>query len=111
MWLFFAGGFVSIVQDKSSAERLLVRARKRQDLANFLKGLRAPTRASCRIQETPEADYRFRVRVPKEVAAERIRQIVSEIDYPNFKARIHGEPDRDSAYMKIWAILAQFQES
>jgi hypothetical protein len=42
--------------------------------------------------------------------AQAIFQIVSSIDYGNFKEAVHGEPDRDVAYMQVWSVMNGFQQ-
>lgn len=107
MWLMTDFGFFSIVQ-KEGEQNLTVRARVRQDLLNlkerYLPGLGA-------IEETQYADYRFRVRVPREVFAEALRDIALDIDYPNFKnsvARRQGKA-RARAYEDVWQRLFGLQ--
>ena len=107
MWLMTDFGFFSIVQ-KEGEQNLTVRARVRQDLLNlkerYLPGLGA-------IEETQYADYRYRVRVPREVLAEALRDIALDIDYPNFKnsvARRQGKA-RARAYEDVWQRLFGLQ--
>jgi len=107
MWLMTDFGFFSIVQ-KEGEQNLTVRARVRQDLLNlkdrYLPGLGA-------IEETEYADYRYRVRVPREVFAEALRDIALDIDYPNFKnsvARKQGKA-RARAYEDVWQRLYGLQ--
>jgi len=107
MWLMTDFGFFSIVQ-KEGEQNLTVRARVRQDLLNlkerYLPGLQA-------IEETQYADYRYRVRVPREVFAEALRDIALDIDYPNFKnsvARRQGKA-RALAYEDVWQRLYGLQ--
>ncbi len=107
MWLMTDFGFFSIVQ-KEGEQNLTVRARVKQDLLNlkerYLPGLQA-------IEETQYADYRYRVRVPREVFAEALRDIALDIDYPNFKnsvARRQGKA-RALAYEDVWQRLYGLQ--
>ena len=37
------------------------------------------------IEESDYTDYRYRVRVPREVFAEALKEMALDIDYPNFK--------------------------
>jgi len=107
MWLMTDFGFFSIVQ-KEGEQNLTVRARVRQDLLNlkerYLPGLGV-------IEETQYADYRYRVRVPREIFAEALRDIALDIDYPNFKnsvARKQGKA-RARAYEDVWQRLYGLQ--
>ena len=107
MWLMTDFGFFSIVQ-KEGEQNLTVRARVKQDLLNlkerYLPGLQA-------IEETQYADYRYRVRVQREIFAEVLRDIALDIDYPNFKnsvARRQGKA-RALAYEDVWQRLYGLQ--
>lgn len=107
MWLMTDFGFFSIVKKEGEAN-LTVRARVKQDLLElrrrYLPGLGA-------IEETEYADYRFRVRVPREVFAEALTAIALDIDYPNFKnsvARRQGKA-RARLYGYVWQRLYGLQ--
>ena len=110
MWLFYKSGFLSIVENRFGKDKLLVRARVEEDLENFVSLLDDIAGTKHRIEETPERDYRFITTSKKEIAAKAIFQIVSSIDYDNFKEAVHGDSDRDTAYMKIWSVMNSFQE-
>jgi hypothetical protein len=110
MWLFLPFGFYSIVQHRLDSNVLLVRARARADLVALLEyvGLRAP------IQRTPEADYPYRVSLPRE----ELGQVLSDfagyaLDYENFKAevaRVQGTV-RAHAYHRVWDALRVIEDS
>jgi hypothetical protein len=113
MWIFTQDGFLSIVQDTQTPGNLLVRARKREDLRRFVQ--LAQTCLHCRltVSETPTHDYRFRVTVPHAVAGHVIKELVLDIDYSNFKNRVHDvdpDPRRGVAYTRVWAEMVAFQE-
>jgi hypothetical protein len=42
---------------------------------------------------------------PKAAFAELAAELVSEIDYDNFKSAVHGDPVRDQAYMRCWSAM------
>lgn len=109
MWIFSKLGFFSIVQHRHLPGKLLVRARHRQDLENFVRLLDKIGDKKHSIQETPDADYRFRALACKRVLAKAMARIGSDIDYPNFKDAVHGDRVRDSAYMRVWRAMADFQ--
>lgn len=106
MWIFAKHGFISVVQDRNDPARLLVRARKREDLEN----LDISGDVTSEISETPDADYRFRIFVPRKAFAAALQRMALAIDYTNFKTAVHGVPDRDSAYFSCWAAMRRFQE-
>ena len=108
MWLLTNFGFFSVVQ-KEGETLLTVRARDRQDLLNL--------KASClpslgEIEESAHSDYRFRARVPREVFADALRQIVLDIDYPNFKNSVAARQGKARAriYGEVWSKLMALQE-
>ncbi len=109
MWIFCKQGFVSIVQHRHLPGKLLVRARARPDLENFVRVLDEISGKEHSIQETPRADYRFRTVACKRTVARAMARIAVDIDYPNFKDAAHGDRVRDSAYIRVWRAMADFQ--
>ncbi len=49
-------------------------------------------------------------RADNSVVAQAIFQIVSAIEYSNFKDSVHGDPDRDVTYMQVWSAMYGFQQ-
>lgn len=109
MWIFSKQGFVSVVKHRHLPGMLLVRGRARDDLENFVRLLEEIGGKTHSIQETPQADYRFRVVACKRTVAKVLARIATDIDYPNFKDEVHGDPARDSAYMRVWTAMRNFQ--
>lgn len=107
MWVFFDGGFVSIVQFKGTDE-LLVRARVRTDLETFVK-LTGHAMASKAITETPNNDYRFRMRIARVAVGRALAKIATAINYPNFKDQVKETQGQDRAniYHDVWADVLQ----
>jgi len=100
MWIASTDGFVSIVQHRDLSDTLIVRARVKKDLLGLF--------AEERIVETPKADYRFRVLVPKREMAEMLASKIMDISYPNFKneiAEVELQRDKLSAYHDIWSVM------
>ena len=89
---------------------LLVRARVEEDLENFVFLLDEIAGTTHQIEKTPERDYRFRTTVDQGVVAQALSQIVSAIDYGNFKESVHGDPDRDRSYMEVWSAMYELQQ-
>ena len=76
MWLFARDGFVSIVAvDKNTVQ---ARARDRAHLEKLFPG--------HEIIATPQADYPYRVILPRSFAAAFAYEQVENIDYSNFKS-------------------------
>ena len=103
MWLFFVGGFVSIVQ-KTGESRICVRARAAADLDAFREGF-------CpRLTPTTwygGSDYPCRAYVGREDLAEALAAVARSLSAPNFKnavARTQGE-GRAKIYGRLWQEL------
>ena len=102
MWIFCKLGFFSAVQHRDKPDTLLVRGRFEGDLDRLLSSLSIENRELCSpVTETPNADYFYRVEIPKHVFAKAIQEIAEEIDYGNFKDSVHEgySSPRDAAYM------------
>lgn len=106
MWLFTKYGFFSVVLKPNGEFQLRSRAR-RHLLAlktRFQLGKKFP------IIETLHADYGFRLVLGQSQFANIASAMVSEIDYDNFKAEVHGnDPAYDTALMRIWGVMHQLQ--
>ena len=99
MWAFTNKGFFSVVQDRNDSTRLLVRSRIKGDLERVFDD--AIKHCGAFITETPDADYRFRVFLPKEMVVAEIAREVNEIDYGNFKNSFAGNADLPSSLRAI----------
>ena len=108
MWIFCKCGFFSAVQHRDKPDTLLVRGRFGGDLERLLDRLSPEERESCSsVTESPNADYLYRMEIPKHIFAKAVGEIADEIDYGNFKDSVHegyGSP-RDAAYMGCWSEL------
>lgn len=111
MWLFTTYGFYSVVQDQENRHKLLIRARAKEDIDNLADLGRRVLGADLNVIHTPAADYAFRVWIDRREWAKLAQVLtVESVTYPNFKAEIHGQPDRDSAYMRLWSIMKGWQD-
>ena len=83
-----------------------MRARFKGDLERFFKahGIDAV------VEETPDADYRFRATVPQTAFADAVKAEAEAVDYPNFKSAVHDGSARDAAYMGCWSATRRGQE-
>lgn len=112
MWLFTQRGFYSIVEDRQKPGNLLVRSRHKKDLANLLPLVSVKGEPKWIIISTPDADYPYRLSLPRELVKHAAMQLAGEIDYGNFKDTIHKTPDqsgKNRAYMEIWAAMRRAQ--
>jgi len=111
MWLFTKFGFFSVVKKESDgADTLTIRARVKADLENLIKYYLI---GEFKILTFPEADYRYRIIVPKEVFTKAIAEITKDINYENFKNEVYDlqGSGRANSYGKVWAELYKLQES
>lgn len=118
MWLFTQYGFYSVVcardlegdGSRFDPEHVMVRARSRRHLESLQQ--RFPELASLPIGDTANTDYRFRIVVPKTTWAEVARALAGEIDYGNFKSRVHSrtsDADYTHALHEVWAVMEKLQ--
>jgi hypothetical protein len=110
MWLFTTQGFFSVVRHTHLPGHLLIRARLREDIERLASLLAKETGRPFVPMVLSEADYRYRLEVPRADFARAAIRLVEEIDYPNFKLAVHGEPARDRAYGRVWSVMAELQE-
>jgi hypothetical protein len=110
MWLFTRNGFYSVVRDKADARHVQVRARIENDLeklTSFVRnavGVELPT-----IISTPNADYAYRIVIEQSLWVRIASALAGDVNYTNFKDEVHGEDDRDAAYMRIWSAMNDLQ--
>lgn len=83
MWIMSKCGFFSVVEHRQDRDLVIVRARVRKHLERLSEHNPVVT---LQIQETPDADYRFRSLVKKDDWAELAFWMAGDVDYPNFKA-------------------------
>lgn len=101
MWIFTTSGFVSIVADAKRKGHLLVRSRVPGDIEKLFP--------DATVTENPDRDYRFRASIPVNVVARTMFDLVSDIEYNNFKNEIPLGARHD-AYLDVWATMARLQE-
>lgn len=108
MWIITRFGFFSVVQ-KPGEKELTIRARAREDL-EALKEKYIPQLG--KIVEGAGTDYQFRAKLPHDVFAEAMKEIVMDIDYSNFKNTVAREQghERADVYHKLWGVLWRIGE-
>jgi len=110
MWLFTVDGYFSAVQVRDNPERIMVRARVREDLERLVVKLPEVAGMSAReIVFTPSADYAFRLFIDRSHWAAYVASAAWQIDYTNFKARAAVGAGRSRAYHACWAVLSRWQ--
>ncbi len=102
MWLLCNDGLVSVVSDLHNPDRLLVRARRKEDLLNVC-GI------GTEVIENAGTDYRFRTFVDRKAFAGQVAERIEAINYPNFKASVVNA-DLHELYMRVWQLHYEYQE-
>ena len=98
MWIFTQKGFLSIVRHIDKANILIVRSR--------FKGHIERVFPKARVEEDATRDYRFRAELPIEEVSKMIANMVSQIDYHNFKDSLSDEIYFESC-VQIYNLLAK----
>jgi len=109
MWLATKYGFYSVVAHQDDPDLVQVRARSRDDLEHlrgFAQGRGIPVPD---IIMTPANDYCCRIFMTRRSWTQLGGALATEIDYPNFKEQVRGEPLRNAAYTQMWSAMRTFQ--
>ena len=104
MWLMTTRGFYSVVEHRDDADRLLVRARTREDI-EALAGLVAA--APVWLES---ADYAWRVETTRTEWQAAMQVLVREITYPNFKSAIKDDV-HERAYHRVWYVMHELNDT
>ena len=104
MWIYMSDSMLSVVKpDGSGQDRiLLVRSRIRQDI------LRVFPDVDDLIENTPQRDYPYRVRLSAQRVAEVVANSIMEINYDNFKASVIDN-HRHNIYNRVWSVTRALQ--
>jgi hypothetical protein len=106
MWLFTTQGFYSVVAHRRDRDRLIVRARAREDLEALREQI-----PELRIHSDPDADYRWRAVVTRAEWVAVVAELATELDYDNFKRAVATRQgrERERLYHRVWAALRELQ--
>ena len=99
MWVFTQGGLLSAVEHKGDKDLVCVRARRKEHLQYHFP-LLDPI-------HKPDADYHWRVVVPKDHFATVVAAAAMDIDYSNFKESLSDELYQ--VYTNVWAAALRLQ--
>ncbi len=61
------------------------------------------------IEETPEADYRYRMPVRREVMQLFMNDSIGGINYDNFKSAAEGDSLWHNALFEVWSTMKDYQ--
>lgn len=115
MWLFLVFGYFSVVQSKTNADVLVVRARVRGDLdrlrAEFAPSLSESVRSYGR-------DYQYRGEISREAWGEAMRLIGLAVTAQNFKSEVaklnapteHARESRYNVYSRVWSVMTSLNK-
>lgn len=112
MWIVSQHGFYNIVQyeDDIAQDILTVKARREGDLVAFQTFLPETVVATTEIETSDEADYRYRLKAPKDAVVNAVADMVDLINYSKTKGRIAlVQPDRLLIYTQVWSDLYDLQ--
>lgn len=101
MWICLNKAFYSIIQDKSEPTKLLVRARRSQDISRCFPG--------AKIIANAGTDYKYRATIARENVVRAIANEILGINYTNFKSSVK-DVDLHNAYMQVWHVMNQIQK-
>jgi hypothetical protein len=107
MWIFTKNGFVSAVGHRDKPDTLLIRSRDKislEGIADF---------AQVKIKRTPDADYLYRIEVSKTVFAVWMADQIEDIDYDNYKTKVHKVRGNDFAdpLHDVWSVMLRVEDT
>ena len=122
MWIFTKHGFFSAVCARKGdgkrsqpvdLKRIMIRARVLAHL-EALKERYPDLLGTNEILESPEADYAYRLFLPKSDWGQVLLDLAEEIDYDNFKSKVANNPEKvGAAYWdslhEVWAVMNRLQ--
>lgn len=106
MWVFSEGGFISAVAHRDKKDTLLVRSRDRVSIEPLAKF------AEVQVKTTPNADYRYRIEVSKAVFAAWMTDQIEDLDYDNYKNRVHQSRGNEFAapLHDVWSVMLEVDD-
>ena len=102
MWIFLNNSFLSIVENRNNKEELLVRSRIKGDIDKIFP--------ESNVFELENSDYKYRSYIKKLEVSEKIKDIIQNINYDNFKNSISKNEDkRHFSYINVWNEMRKLQ--
>ncbi len=111
MWVFTKEGVFSAVWDKyCRGDEVMIRSHSKDDLCRLAKRIIGYCNDDL-IFEAEDADYRYRIKMPKTVWSEYLADCALQIDYPSVKKHIipDNDPLRKDAYYQVWESLYRWR--
>lgn len=103
MWILLNNSFISVVENRKNSNELIIRSRAEKDLLHLFP--------EEKIIKNFTADYRYRCVVNREILYKKLKSLVENINYDNFKNSIDPrDKKRHNIYYDCWKKLRQLQE-
>ena len=103
MWVFLNNSFLSIVENRNNKDELLVRSRIKGDIEKVFP--------DSDVFEIENADYKYRSYIKKTDVSSKLKNLVEEINYDNFKNSISPDKsERYKSYLNVWTELRKLQK-
>lgn len=109
MWIYSKNFFCSVVADRNDASMLVVRFRSKFHADEFIKVF-----TGYKVYKDEYADYLYRTFIPRIVFAEIMSDLMSDIEYDNFKDSVADRGciiSEHNTLMNVWADLRDYQTS
>ena len=108
MWVTTTQGFYSVVAHRDEPDKLLVRARTREDIEALREQIPA-----LEPFEDLDADYCHRAVVSRAEWVAALAQLVAELDYDNFKNAVAERQgaERAALYAVVWREFLRLQRT
>ena len=107
MWIFTETGFVSAVKKPQDKGLVSLRARDHASLEAIA------AEYNVEIINTPHGDYPWRTFITNEQLAQWLTEMALNLDYPNFKSRVH-KTNKSSKFINalhdVWAVMTQTED-
>lgn len=109
MWIFTRDGFFSVAATRHCQPgEVAVRAMKKEHLENLM----ARHGIAAEILRFPEADYRYRIQIPRQVWGKALEAEANALDYGSFKdamANAGASADYLRAMFGTYALIHKIQ--
>ncbi len=102
MWIFLNNSFLSMVENRNNKEELLVRSRIKGDIEKVFP--------DSDVFEIDNSDYKYRSFVKKTDVSNKLKNLIENINYDNFKNSISSDQlERHNSYFNVWSELRKLQ--
>lgn len=104
MWIFLQDAFLSISAHEDRPDDLMVRGRVEGDIERVFP--------DASVEETPDADYRYRAAVPRDEVAQAVADRARGLEYFDFDDAVPDEDRvRQETYTSVWETMSEAQRA